>query len=178
MLGDVEADFPALETKRLILRSFVGDDVEFLYRHFSDRQSEATDLIEFYKAQQGARSNRWCIVRKVDNKAIGTCGYHHWVPPHRRAEIGYDLSPQAWGQGYMTEALRAVLTHGFDQMKLHRTDALVFGENGKSIRLLERLGFQSEGVLRDYFCLNGVFYDHRLFALLERDWRGSESAPE
>jgi ribosomal-protein-alanine N-acetyltransferase len=103
---------------------------------------------------------------------IGTVGYHKWEKAYFRAEIGYDLSPDCWGQGYMTEALRAVISHGFERMGLNRIDALVYIHNDRSTQLLQRLGFRQEGLLRDYFCLNGIFFDHYLFALLRREWEG------
>jgi ribosomal-protein-alanine N-acetyltransferase len=56
-------------------------------------------------------------------------------------------------------------------MGLNRIDALVYVENDRSIRLLQRLGFKQEGMLRDYFYLDGKFHDHYLFALLQREWK-------
>ena len=71
----------------------------------------------------------------------------------------------------MTEALRAVIQNGFGRMGLNRIDALVYTENDRSIRLLQGLGFQEEGILRDFFYLNGRFYDHYLLSLLQREWK-------
>ena len=65
-----------------------------------------------------------------------------------RAEIGYDLNPECWGQGFMAEALVAAINHGIDSMKLNRIDALVYIKNDRSVRLLQRLGFKQEGLLR------------------------------
>ncbi len=176
--------FPALQTDRLFLRQLTPDDIEFVFQHFRDPQvtrylmdeppvadyAQAQAIIDFYSEPEGKTHNRWALVRRADGRLIGTCGYHKWVTAHGRAEIGYDLSPDWWGQGYMTEALRAVIRHGFARMGLNRIDALVYVENARSIQLLQRLGFRQEGLLRDYFCLDGVFYDHALFALLRRDW--------
>ena len=178
-------DFPPLETDRLILRPLTLKDTDFVFQHFSDpavtrylldeppltERAQAQALIQFYLEPRGKTYNRWGIVRKADDRLIGTCGTHKWDRRHFRAEIGYDLSPNWWGQGYMAEALRAVIQNGFGRMGLNRIDALVYTENGRSIRLLQRLGFQEEGILRDYFCLNGRFYDHCLLSLLQREWR-------
>jgi ribosomal-protein-alanine N-acetyltransferase len=70
----------------------------------------------------------------------------------------------------MSETLRVVLSHGFEQMRLNRIEAVVYVGNDRSIQLLKRLGFQQEGILRDYYYLDGGFYDHYLFALLLKDW--------
>ena len=178
--------FPALQTDRLILRQLTMEDVDFVFQHFSDPRvtqylmdeppvadyAQARAIIDFYLEPEGKTHNRWGIVRRADNRLIGTCGYHKWAKAHFRAEIGYDLYPDCWGQGYMTEALRAAISNGFERMGLNRIDALVYVDNARSIRLLHRLGFKQEGLLRDYFRLDGIYYDHRLFALLRREWEG------
>ena len=177
-------EFPVIETGRLVLRPLTGADLEFIYRHFSDPAvtrymldeeplsdiDQAQELIDFYTPGAGKNYNRWGIVLKADGSLIGTCGYHKWNRRSCRAEIGYDLSPASWGQGYMTEAARAVLHHGFGSMDLNRVEALVYPGNLASIRLLTRLGFRQEGVLRDYFYLGGRYHDHALFSLLRREW--------
>ncbi len=181
----VSNDFPTLETERLILQQLTLEDTDFVFRHFSDpavtqylmdeppvkEYAQAQEIIQFYLEPAGKTHNRWGIVRKSDHQRIGTCGYHKWDRRYFRAEIGYDLSPGFWGQGYMAEALRAVIRNGFEHMGLNRIEALVYIENERSVRLLKQLGFKQEGVLRDYFYLDGVFYDHFLFALLHREWK-------
>ncbi len=178
-------DFPSLESERLILRQLRREDADFVFRHFSDpavsrylmdepppaEYAQAQEIIEFYLEPEGKTYNRWGLVRKSDNQLIGTCGYHKWAKRYFRAEIGYDLSPGYWGQGYMAEALRVVIQHGFEGMGLNRIEALVYVENEPSVRLLRRLGFEQEGMLRDYFYLEAKFYDHYLFALLKREWK-------
>jgi [ribosomal protein S5]-alanine N-acetyltransferase len=186
VIANTPADFSALQTDRLILRPLAMEDVDFVFQHFHDPQvvqylmdeppvadyAQAQAIIDFYLEPEGKTHNRWGIVRRADNRLIGTCGYHKWEKAYFRAEIGYDLSPDCWGQGYMTEALRSVIRHGFERMGLNRIDALVYIHNDRSIQLLQRLGFRQEGLLRDYFCLDGIFFDHFLFALLRREWGG------
>jgi ribosomal-protein-alanine N-acetyltransferase len=178
--------FPTLWTDRLILRPLAMADVDFVFQHFGDPRvarylmdeppvadyCQARAIINFYLEPEGKNHNRWAIVRQADNRLIGTCGYHKWAKAHFRAEIGYDLSPDCWGQGFMTEALRAAIGNGFERMGLHRIEVLVYVDNDRSIRLLQRLGFKQEGLLRGYFCRDGVYYDHHLFALLRQEWEG------
>ena len=178
-------NFPTIETERLILRQMTLEDTDFVFQHFSDsavslylmdeppvtEYAQAQEIIQFYLEPEEKTHNRWVMVRKSDQQSIGTCGFHKWDKRYFRAEIGYDLSPSFWGQGYMTESLRAVISNGFEQMRLNRIDALVYVENDRSIQLLQRLGFKQEGVLRDYFYLDGKFYDHYLFALLQKEWK-------
>ena len=69
----------------------------------------------------------------------------------------------------MTEALQAAIRNGFEHMKLNRIEAIVYVKNNPCIRLLERLGFQKEGTLRDYCYLNGKFHDQYIFSLLRKE---------
>jgi [ribosomal protein S5]-alanine N-acetyltransferase len=181
-------DFPSLETERLLLRQLLIEDVDFIFRHFSNSDvtqylmdeppvseyTQARDIIQFYQEPEVNARNRWGIIHKSDNELIGTCGFHKWEKQYFRSELGYDLNPKYWGQGYMKEALRAVIQNGFYQMGLNRIDALVYIKNVRSIRLLQKLGFTKEGTLRDYFYLDGKYYDHFIFALLRKEWKGLE----
>jgi len=178
-------DFPSLETERLFLRPLTDLDLEFVFRHFSDpdvnrylldeepvtTREQAQEIIDFYLAPGDKPYNRWVIVRKNDMRAVGTCGYHQWQRVHQRAEIGYDLEKASWKQGIMTETLRAMLQYGFEQMKLNRVEALVYVENEASVRLLGRLGFQKEGLLREYCRRCDAYYDHWLRSLLKAEWK-------
>jgi [ribosomal protein S5]-alanine N-acetyltransferase len=177
--------FPNLQTERLILRQLTLEDTDFVFHHFSDPQvtqylmdepplanaEEAQAIINFFLNPESKTHNRWGIVRKADQRLMGTCGFHKWDKAHFRAEIGYDLAPDCWGQGFMSEALHAVINNGFERMKINRIDAFVYANNPRSVHLLQKLGFKQEGFLRDYFYLNGTFYDHLMFGLLRRDWQ-------
>ncbi|GAE05308.1 acetyltransferase, GNAT family [Paenibacillus sp. JCM 10914] len=98
---------------------------------------------------------------------IGTIGFNAWSPKHKRAEIGYELHPSYWHQGYAREAASAVIAHGFEELGLTRIGAIVFLENESSHALLTTLGFTSEGVLRQYMVQNGVSFDTRVYSLLK-----------
>lgn len=176
--------FSTLETERLILRQLLRDDTDFVFQHFGNpavtqylldeppvtEYAQAEEIVQFYAEPKGKAHNRWKLILKSNKQPIGTVGYHKWAKRYFRAEIGYDLSPDFWRQGYMSEALHAVLSHGFEHMELNRIDALVYVENERSIQLLQKLGFKQEGLLRDYFYLDGKFYDHYIFALLKKDY--------
>jgi ribosomal-protein-alanine N-acetyltransferase len=180
---NTSSEFPTLETERLLLRPLTNVDLEFVFQHFSDpdvnrylldeepitMREQAQDIIDFYALPEGKPYKRWVIVNKTDLRAMGTCGYHQWQKVHHRAEIGYDLEKASWKQGIMTEALQAMLQYGFEHMALNRIEALVYLENDASVRLLERLGFQKEGLLRQYFRRNDTYYDHLLLSLLKTE---------
>ncbi len=85
----------------------------------------------------------------------GTLGY--WVgAPHAR-------------RGYMTAAVRTVVTFSFGALRLHRLEAACIPTNVPSIRLLEKTGFTREGYAREYLCINGIWQDHLLYARLRND---------
>ena len=93
----------------------------------------------------------------------------HFQAAGFKAEIGDDLGRDYWHQGYMSEALRAMLAYGFETLKLNRIEALVMPENEASATLLRRLGFSEEGVLREYAYFKGEYHDLRFFSLLRRE---------
>jgi ribosomal-protein-alanine N-acetyltransferase len=175
-----------LDTPRLCLRPLEMNDADFIFQHFSDPQvaqylldeapltsrDQALELIEFYQRPAESNYNRWGVLHKADGKLIGTCGFHRWDTRRHHAEIGYDLSPNYWGKGLMVEAVRAALNYGFGRLALNRVEALVYVRNPQSARVLEKLGFTREGVLREYFYLNQQYYDHAIYSLLRREWAG------
>jgi ribosomal-protein-alanine N-acetyltransferase len=180
--------FPRLETARLVLRELTSDDVGFYFQHFNIQEivkgccfpgpgslDAARKELELYCISpfKTSRGIRWGIVMKGKSDLIGTCGLYDWNKASRRAEIGYDLNPACWGQGIMTEALRAILAYGFQQMNLNRVQAIIDSENPRSIRLVERLGFRKEGVLRERSYFEGRFRDDVCFSLLKKEWTPS-----
>jgi ribosomal-protein-alanine N-acetyltransferase len=163
-IDSIFQSFPQLETKRLVLRRLQGTDSDALYSILGDEEvtryyddatftqvSQANEQIEAWEnGFLHRRCIRWGITRKEDGVLIGTCGYYGIHPWHLRASIGYELGRQFWRQGLMTEALNAIIDLGFKAMNLNRIDALVMPDNIASIRLLEKIGFKNEGLLREY----------------------------
>ena len=176
--------FPQLETDRLILREMTLGDVEFYFRHSNNEKvvegscfpgpktlEAAKEELELYciRPFKDDKGIRWGIVRKGNEELIGTCGYYYWNKTSRRADIGYDLDPAHWGEGIMTEALSAALRYGFEEMGLNRVQAVIDSENVKSIKLVERLGFKKEGVLRQNSYFRGRFRDEVCFSILKEE---------
>lgn len=82
------------------------------------------------------------------------------------ATLGYWLGASHVGQGYMSEAVRAIIPHAFGELGLHRLEAASMPSNTASIRVLERTGFMREGLARRYLKISGLWQDHIRFALL------------
>lgn len=85
--------------------------------------------------------------------------------------LGYWIGAKYARQGYMTASVRAVVPFVFDSLELHRLEAACLPTNAASIKLLEKTGFQREGLARRYLRINGVWQDHLLYALLDTDMR-------
>ncbi|TVX93242.1 GNAT family N-acetyltransferase [Paenibacillus agilis] len=152
--------FPQLETKRLILRELTLADVDGVFKHFSDPEvtrfmdiepckdiKEAEEIIQFHIDDTGCR---YGLFSKVSGEFIGTCGFHCWVQGEESiAEIGFDLSPRFWGQGYMQEALVELVKVGSEVMKLDMIEATVEVENVRSQKLLGKMNFVKHEELKD-----------------------------
>jgi ribosomal-protein-alanine N-acetyltransferase len=102
-----------------------------------------------------------------------------WRPgthPFQNAMLGYAVDADCQGQGLMREALQAVIAHAFSPaVHLHRIQANVRPENARSVALLQRLGFEDEGLAREYLFIDGAWRDHRMFALRNRAFKGVPS---
>jgi len=87
-----------------------------------------------------------------------------------RAEIGYILGRAHWSRGYVSEALPALIDHGFETLGLNRLEADIDPRNAASARVLMRLGFVQEGLLRERWVVRGEPSDSALYGLLLEDW--------
>jgi RimJ/RimL family protein N-acetyltransferase len=116
---------------------------------------------------------RLAIERGADGVFLGWVGLTRWNPDHRSASLGYCLDDAAWGQGYATEAARALLQWAFDTLDLNRVQAEADTRNAASARVLEMLGFEREGTLREDCVVNGEVSDSWVYGLIKRQWRPS-----
>jgi len=111
------------------------------------------------------------LIDRQSNQIIGHCDYHTWVPGHRRAEIGYAITNEKYkNQGLMTEALESILTFGFEHMNLFRVEALIPTFNTPSRNLVQHFNFKREGLLRNYYLVDGFLEDTAIFSLLKPEF--------
>ncbi|RAI89776.1 ribosomal-protein-alanine N-acetyltransferase [Paenibacillus pabuli] len=107
------------------------------------------------------------IFTNTDNILVGTVSLFQVMRgPLQSAYIGYDLDRKNNGRGYTTDAVRLVVDHGFNTLKLHRIEAGAMTHNIASIRVLEKAGFQKEGIARQNVHINGKWEDHQILAIL------------
>lgn len=180
MLSLNNTPFPLLRTQRLVLRPLDLPDVPEIFFLRSNEQvlhyicrekmasvAEAEEWIMRHKeAIAQNESVSWAICLASDPTLIGHIGFWRVVKEHHRAEIGYFLHPDHWGQGVISEALTAVLDFGFRQLQLHTVEANIHPANKASERLLLKQGFVQEGYLRQNYFFRGEFSDTALFSLL------------
>lgn len=181
--GAVFLSFPVLHTERLDLIEIRQEHLDDLFRLFGNyrvtqyynivpmtKKEEAQQLIDHFRSRFMAKGAiRWGIVLKGQHHLIGTLGFNNFTPQHR-ANIGYDLQPFYWNQGIISEALKEVLAFGFRTLGVNRIEAEVMPGNHASEKVLEKLGFVREGLLRDWMLWNGKHYDMTMFSLLHRDF--------
>lgn len=90
-------------------------------------------------------------------------------PKYNKGEIHYSLIPAFWNKDYATEAVQAILKHGFETLNLHRIEAGVATQNLKSIKLLEKVGMTREGMHRKILPIRGQWIDNFSYAILVED---------
>ena len=177
---------PRLETPRLVIRRMTMADAEDIYEYGRDQEVSRHVLWDAYRSlgearmylkyvQRQYRLNEpasWGIELKATGRLIGTIGFMWWNQEYRSAEVGYSLARAYWNQGLMTEALRAVVKFGFEEMNLNRIEAQHETTNPASGRVMEKVGMKKEGVLRQRLRNKGKFVDVALYSVL----RGERTA--
>lgn len=182
--------FPVLETERFQLRAMHEDDAPAIFRILSDERvsryfgsppmtdpAAASRRVQRTQAAFAAHEGiRWAIVPREGGAFIGSCGFWRLIPEHHRAEIGYELAPEWWSQGVMTEVLRIIIAYGFATMRLHSAEAQIHPDNIGSRRVLEKVGFVQEGYFRQsyYEPHHSEFTDAAVFSLLASEWQPPE----
>jgi RimJ/RimL family protein N-acetyltransferase len=175
---------PTLHTPRLRLRPFTVADTEAIYALQSNprvlRYWDAPPWKERARAERfiaaceqlahDGAGIRLAIERAEDGAFIGWCCLMKWNPELRSASLGYCLDEPAWGQGIGTEAARALLQWAFDTLDLNRVQAETDTRNIGSARVLQKLGFVREGMLREDCVVDGEVSDTWVYGLLRREW--------
>jgi [ribosomal protein S5]-alanine N-acetyltransferase len=133
-------------------------------------ETAAAECLQYFRDLYHRRQAiYWSIHENATGRMVGSCGFEHWYRYHSRLEVAYDLHPDFWGQGIMSEALRTILQTAFTTMEANRIDAFTTTDNLPSIHLLEKLGFVRDGTLREYRQFKGKFIDVLIFGRLKND---------
>ena len=182
---------PNLRTARLLLRPFAESDAEAIYALQSNprvlrywdappwtERSRADAFIAACRRMEEEESGaRFAIETHDDHAFVGWCSMFRWNPVYRSLGIGYCLDERAWGKGFATEAVRAMLQWAYATLDLNRVEAELDTRNLASARVLEKLGFEREGLRREDCIVAGEVSDSWIYGLLKRDWNAGP-APE
>lgn len=173
-----------LETGRLALRFVEERDIDAFFAIYSDPQvarylskpaqmerAQAAKMVGNVLAGYADGSSvTFAMERCVDRVVVGNVMLFRFNEESRRAEIGYSMARAHWGQGYMDEALRAVIDYAFGPLDLNRIEADIDPRNDNSAKSLKRLGFREEGVLRERWIVAGEKSDTAYYGLLASEW--------
>lgn len=172
---------PTLRTDRLLLRRFSRSDIPAMVTLMGAREVAATtlriphpysasDAEAFLAKLETGEQIAFAITLHPDQPLIGGVGLR-MERDHNRAELGYWIGVPYWGNGYATEAARAVLQHGFDTLGLQRIYASHFSNNPASSAVLRKIGMQHEGSLREHILKWEKYLDLEVYAVLKANYR-------
>lgn len=171
--------FPTITTNRLLLRQFDESDIGNVFKGLSNpdvikyygvsyNSLEATKAqMQFFSALEKNNTGIWWAICSPDNSIFyGASGLNSLDKDHKKAEIGFWLMPDYWGQGIIAEAVPFICRHGFNVLNLHRIEAIIETENSNSRNVMSKLGFTYEGTMRECEIKNGKYISLDIFALL------------
>jgi RimJ/RimL family protein N-acetyltransferase len=173
-------------TNRLKLRDFIEDDWISVHKYASDPETvryvgwgpnSEEDTKNFMQRviasqrEEPRRNFELGVTLKEQTTLIGRCGIGVSDPRHREGFIGYILNKSFWGQGYATELSQALLAFGFEKLGLHRIYATCDIDNKASAHVMEKIGMQREGLLREYRMQGKNWRDQFIYATLHREWK-------
>ena len=177
--------FQNIETERLLLRRIDNTDaaevlslrsnpdtMKYIPRPLAKSKEDALAHIAMIEEKIVNNTGiNWAITIKGEPKLIGIIGHYKISPENHRAEMGYMLDPEVSGKGYMTEAIKAVVAYGFEQMNLHSIEAIIDPENIASEIVLQKNGFVKEAHILENGLWEGKFIDTVIYSLLKRNWK-------
>jgi ribosomal-protein-alanine N-acetyltransferase len=172
--------FPEIKTNRLLLRQFIETDLENVFKGLSHpdiikyygvsyRTLEETKAqMEFFAGLEKNETGIWWAVCSPGNKIFyGAGGLNNVSKEHQKAEIGFWLLTDFWGQGIMTSAMPLICNYGFVNLGLHRIEGLVESDNINCKKAMAKLDFQYEGTMRDCEIKNGKFISLDMYAKIK-----------
>ncbi|MEA4863017.1 MAG: GNAT family N-acetyltransferase [Victivallaceae bacterium] len=183
-IADHFIPFPVLETERLVLSQCEATDLEPMYNLAKQPELTRYMLWEYHKNIDETRKflnmlltgypigncQIWAIRRK-DHSFIGLIDINGTSERHSNTGVGYWLGMPYWNNGYMTEALNAVIKFSFEVLDLNRVQAEHVTDNPASGRVMQKCGMKFEGVLRQHLYAHNRFHDCKMYSILQEEWR-------
>ena len=177
--------FPTIETDRLILRKIKKSDAKDLYEYCSSEVSAKYSLWEphedlgvtrqyiswLLRSEKRGEYFTWGIELKSSGKLIGTVSLPSIDKDYKVAEIGYGIIDSYWGNGYASEAIKAIMEYGFCTVGFICINAKIMKENSASVRVASAVGMQCDGLLRNGVYCKGKAHDVYVFSMLDTDYK-------
>lgn len=183
----IENNTYTLESERLCLREITWDDLDNMHRLHSSPEVDEFNTLGIAKSidvtrevirpaiedkiNEKRKRISWAILKKDTNEFIGEAGMKLSADRFKLGEIYYNVIPLQWGNGYGTEAAKALIKFGFEKLHLHKIEAGVATENKRSIKVLEKAGMIREGLRRKILPIRGEWKDNYHYAIVEDDKR-------
>lgn len=180
---------PTLYTPRLMLRPFAMTDAPRIVEILANAREISQNLllvpfpythdnaIDWLSTHEGnwasGKAFNFAICLRDSELLIGSTS--GGVNEHHCCTVGYWLATEYWGQGIMTESLKAVIGFCFEQMGVNRVQADHFAFNPASGRVMQKAGMQFEGIMRERYFKEGRYIDAPLYAILKRDWEANRA---
>jgi [ribosomal protein S5]-alanine N-acetyltransferase len=171
-----------IETERLKLRKIEDDDWALYQILYSNEDilahvgpSVSEDVLKKYFSvnKDDTKQNKQytlIIEEKQSGVSVGSIGMYKIQHTFQRCEIGFMLLPDSWGKGYATEAAKAVVKYAFNELGLNRISAVSAITNIASHKVLEKVGFEREGCLRQNVILKDEYVDDYIFGMLKNEF--------
>lgn len=172
-------EFQKIKTERFLLRQFIESDIDNVFKGLSDpeiikyygvsyKTLEATkEQMEFFTNLEKEGTGIWWAICSLDNTIFyGAGGLNNLNKEHKKAEIGFWLLKDYWGQEIMTEVMPFICEFGFNKLGLHRIEGLVETENLNCKNAMKKLDFILEGTMQNCEIKNGKFISLHIYAKL------------
>lgn len=178
-----------IETERLLLRKFAfSDSADMLKYWISDEkvqhsycepvysaEAEVKELLNKYISSYSSPDYyRWAVIEKNSGHCIGQIAFYLVDCKNHFAEIEYCIGTDFQKIGYATEAAKAVIRFGLKEAEFHKIQICHRSNNLPSKRVIEKCGFTFEGALRDYFYMDGHYYDRLYYSILSDEYNKME----
>ena len=174
-------DFPKLETERLILNAITTSDIPQIVDYLQNKvYSDFTSNIPYPYRKEDAeywlklaeeafvnRKGFTFAIRNKDQKLIGAIGLHD--EGSDKAELGYWIAIPHWNKGYVTEAAKAIIDFGFQELNFNKIFATYFPHNPASGKVMKKIGMKKEALLKQHLKKDGKYYDIPLYSIFKTE---------
>jgi [ribosomal protein S5]-alanine N-acetyltransferase len=176
--------FMEIKSERLILKELREEDLDFIYKmskeplvyyYEDDEEPSKEETIKKYSKRIATMKEEphqyliFLIHILPEEIPIGVVFVQLNWEEMREWEIGYEVHPDYWGNGYATEAVKLLLKHSFEKLNAHKVVGFCNANNKKSANVMERVGMQRDGILREGRLWQGKWCDEYVYSILERE---------